>query len=91
MNRKTNERQTGATLFRRNGPAWRFEWGGQQFVHRTTRGTTYAIFGVNQYKPMWIGRLKSGTSSWFTADIDIGAEYIQFDGGTDVWFRRPSE
>ena len=79
---------SGATLFRRNGPAWRFEWdhSAGQFVHRTNRSTVYAIFGINEYKPMWIGRLKSGTSSWFTADNDIGAEFIQFDNGSQFCF-----
>jgi len=77
---------SGATLFRRNGPAWRFTWepSCQMYVHRTRRGTLYAIAGVTECKPMWIGRMHD--KSMFTAEQAIGAEYIQFDNGDEYWF-----
>ena len=80
---------TGATLFRVNGPAWRFEWDRSKcaFIHRTRRGTLYAILGISQHNPVWIGRWVERAY----VPCNIGAEYIQFDGGSEFWFRRPSE
>ena len=77
----------GATLFRRNGPAWRFEWEAGSLVHRTRRGNVYLILiGLRIGKPFWIGRETSRGSTVFTAEADIGAEYVQFDNGSEFWF-----
>ena len=78
---------SGATLFRRNGPSWRFEWdaGLARYVHRTRRKTLYAIMAPCESRGIWIGREWRGC--WFAADVDIGAEYIQFDDETEFWFR----
>ena len=77
----------GATLFRSNGPSWRFEWdhGCKAYLHRSVRGTVYAVLGISESKPMWIGRLYNG--AWCTCERDIGAEYIQFDDGSEFWFK----
>lgn len=82
---------SGATLFRRNGPSWRFGWSQplQVYVLRTSRGTHYAIFAPCDGKGIWIGRYVGG--GWVTCEAQIGAEYIQFDNGGEYWFRRPSE
>ena len=83
---------SGATLFRTNGPAWRFEWDHScgMYVHRTIRGTVYEIIGVHCSKPIWIGHL-GPNGMWYTDEARIGAEYIQFDNGGEYWFRRQSE
>jgi hypothetical protein len=83
---------SGATVFRRNGPAWRFEWDLEKelYTHRTNRGTLYAIIGgVAIGKPFWIGRLHGNT--WHTAEADIGADTIDFDSGGCFWFGRKAE
>ena len=81
----------GATLYRRNGPAWRFEWDrtAQRYLHYTTRGNVYAIFGIDKGKPIWIGRQFGST--WITAEADIGADTIDFDNGGCFWFGRKAE
>jgi len=76
----------GATVFRRNGPAWRFTWdrGCRMYVHRTTRGTSYAIVGINEPKPVWIARRQGRV--WYTVEKEIRAERIQFDNGDEYFF-----
>jgi len=78
----------GATLFRRNGPAWRFEWDStaKLLMHHSGRGNVYAIHGIHECKPIWIGRLIISQSAWITNEARIGAEYIQFDNGDEYWF-----
>lgn len=76
----------GATLFRSTGPAWRFTWNDacQVYLHRTKRGTVYAISGISCGKPMWIGRLAG--KALYTAERAIGAQMIQFDNGDEYRF-----
>jgi hypothetical protein len=83
---------TGATLFRRNGPAWRFERpdGSVALQHVTRCGTVYRIYSDDWRIPMiWIASRAEGPNVDKTASI--GAEYIQFDNGSEFWFRRPKE
>jgi hypothetical protein len=76
----------GATLFRSHGPAWRFTWneGCRMHLHRTKRGTVYAISGISCGKPMWIGRFAG--KALYTAERAIGAQMIQFDNGDEYRF-----
>jgi hypothetical protein len=78
---------SGATLFRRNKPSWRFEWDrpAGMCIHRTIRGMVYAIAGIHESKPVWIARLHFNV--WCTCERDIGADMIQFDDGSEFWFK----
>ena len=80
---------SGATLFRTSGPSWRFEWDRSKcaFIHRTRRGTLYAILGISQYSPVWIGRWVERAY----VPCDIGADTIDFDEGGCFWFGRRAE
>jgi hypothetical protein len=52
----------------------------QQLVHITSKGTVYAIMPGHTYgKPFWIGRLIDGR--WCTAERELRAREIEFDGG----------
>jgi len=83
---------TGATLFRTNGPAWRFEKPSEfdSLKHKTRYGSEYKIVSrLQEDKPLVI--LCWNDVVWVDATERIGAEYIQFDDGSEFWFRRPSE
>lgn len=76
---------TGATVFRRNGPAWRFELNGNYLEHRTRAGNVYQILTDLRYgKPLWIGRVHGGAV--YAVERMIGAYLIQFDGVGEYWF-----
>jgi len=76
---------TGATVFRRNGPAWRFELSGNYLEHRTRTGSVYVILSdLYAGKPLWIGRVHGGAV--YTVEKEIRAERIQFDNGDEYFF-----
>lgn len=76
---------TGATVFRRNGPAWRFEQQGNYLEHRTRTGSVYVILSdLCAGKPLWIGRVHGGAV--YTVEKEIRAERIQFDNGDEYFF-----
>jgi hypothetical protein len=76
---------TGATLFRTNGPSWRFEPDGAWLTYTSPRGTQYAIFAaIHHGRPLGVYRWSDRDCDWIPAAI--GAEYIQFDDRSEFWF-----
>jgi len=75
---------TGATVFRRNGPAWRFEEDHEScwMYHRTNRGGVYLI---KTNFPMSI-LVCTQNGNRVEATAKIGAERIQFDNGDEYFF-----
>jgi len=75
---------TGATVFRRNGPAWRFEEDPEScwLCHRTNRGGVYLI---KKDFPMSI-LVCTPSGNRVEATAEIGAEKIQFDNGDEYRF-----
>lgn len=78
----------GATVFRRNGPAWRFE--------RTTRfdalryvsknGTSYKIAcRLHEGKPFAVCKFVDA-KGYIDVSKKVGAERIQFDNGDEYIF-----
>jgi hypothetical protein len=74
-----------AWLHRRQRPTWMFEpsklYG--RLVHKTNKGTVYAIMqGIYIGKPFWVARLSidgSGRQSWFTVEAELQATSIEFE------------
>jgi len=83
----------GSAWLHRNGRStWEFKPEGcyGDLIHRTSKGTVYAIIlGKSCDKPFWIGRLgksSGGSDVWLTCERELRARSIEFENGGDYLF-----
>lgn len=81
-----------AILNRYGRPSWRFTFDDhyQRFVHRTNRGSVYALFeDLDIGKPFWVARLCDNGNGkfWVTCEAELRAMSIEFEGAGTYYFK----